>query len=210
MRKILIINASARNERSISRYMTSVFVEIWEERNPNDSIIYREVGQGNIPHVTEKWIAGAFKSPALRNEEEREALKLSDELVAELKEADVVVLGTPMYNWSVPSALKAYIDQVLRANETVLISKEDLTNPYTGLLKNKRVFLLMVRGNMGYDPGDFYEHMDFQTKYLKTVFGIMGIQEVEHASLNGVMMKEDSLVYARRKVEQLLYNSEAI
>ena len=210
MRKILIINASARNERSISRYMTNVFVEIWEERNPNDSIIYREVGQGNIPHVTEKWIAGAFKSPALRNEEEREALKLSDELVAELKEADVVVLGTPMYNWSVPSALKAYIDQVLRANETVLISKEDLTNPYTGLLKNKRVFLLMVRGNMGYDPGDFYEHMDFQTKYLKTVFGIMGIQEVEHASLNGVMMKEDSLVYARRKVEQLLYNSEAI
>lgn len=210
MRKILIINASARNERSISRYMTSVFVEIWEERNPNDSIIYREVGQGNIPHVTEKWIAGAFKSPALRNEEELEALKLSDALVAELKEADVVVLGTPMYNWSVPSALKAYIDQVLRANETVLISKDDIKNPYTGLLKNKRVFLLMVRGNMGYDPGDFYEHMDFQTKYLKTVFGIMGVTEVAHVSLNGSAMGEDSLDSARRKVEQLLYNSEAI
>lgn len=210
MRKILIINASARNERSISRYMTNVFVEIWEERNPNDSIIYREVGQGNIPHVTEKWIAGAFKPPALRNEEELEALKLSDALVAELKEADVIVLGTPMYNWSVPSALKAYIDQVLRANETVLISKDDIKNPYTGLLKNKRVFLLMVRGNMGYDPGDFYEHMDFQTKYLKTVFGIMGVTEVAHVSLNGSAMGEDSLDSARRKVEQLLYNSEAI
>ncbi|SDL37551.1 FMN-dependent NADH-azoreductase [Pedobacter antarcticus] len=204
MRKVLIINASARSERSISRYMTNVFVEIWEQRHPNDTIIYREVGQQNIPHVTEKWIAGAFKPSELRNLDDIEALKLSDQLVAELKDVDVIVLGTPMYNWSVPSALKAYIDQVIRVNETVLISKDDIKNPYTGLLKDKSVFLLMVRGNMGYDPGDFYEHMDFQTKYLKTVFGIMGIDDVKHISLNGVGLGEDSLTLAKEKVEQIL------
>lgn len=210
MRKVLIINASARNERSISRYMTTAFVDIWEQRHPNDTIIYREVGQGNIPHVSEKWIAGAFKPAELRNGEELEALKLSEELVAELKDVDVVVVGTPMYNWSVPSALKAYIDQILRVNETVLISGNDIKNPYTGLLKNKSAFLLMVRGNMGYDPGDFYEHMDFQTKYLKTVFSILGIKDVEHVALNGVALREDTLALAREKVEQLLNSSEEI
>lgn len=210
MKKVLIINASARKERSISRYMTKVFVELWKEKYPNDIIFDREIGQENIPHVTEKWIAGAFKPSELRNEEEHEALKLSQELVAELKVVDVVVVGTPMYNWSVPSALKAYIDQILRVNETVLVSGDDIKNPYTGLLKNKSAYLLMVRGNLGYDPGEFYEHMDFQTKYLKTVFSILGINDVKHVSVNGVALKENTLALAREKVEQLFNSSEEI
>jgi FMN-dependent NADH-azoreductase len=204
MKKVLIINASARNGRSISRYMTNIFVEIWEKKNPEDNMIYREVGQGNIPHVSEKWIAAAFKPSELRSTEDTEALKISDELVAELKDADVIVVGTPMYNWSVPSALKAYIDQILRVNETMSISTDNIKNPYRGLLKDKKVFLLMVRGNFGYDPGDFYEHMDFQTKYLRTVFNIMGIDDIQHASLNGAGLAEGSLALAKEKVEQLL------
>lgn len=204
MKKVLVINASARTERSISRYMTKVFVELWEQIHSDDQFVYREVGQGNIPHVSEKWIAGAFKPAALRDATDLQALEISDELVAELKGADVIVLGTPMYNWPVPSALKAYIDQVLRVNETVLVSKEDIENPYTGLLKDKKVFLLMVRGNMGYDPGDFYEHMDFQANYLKTVFGIMGIADIQDVSLNGVGLGEDSFSQARAKVEHLI------
>lgn len=204
MSKILIINASARIERSVSRYMTKVFVDCWEEKYPNDTIVFREVGQENIPHVTEKWIAGAFKPAELRNAEDIEALSMSDTLIAELKSADVIVLGTPMYNWSVPSALKAYLDQVLRVNETILISKDNPKNPYTGLLKDKKVFLLMVRSNHGYEPGEFYEHMDFQTNYLKTVFRIMGIEDIEDVALNGVVQEEESLVLAKEKVQQLL------
>jgi FMN-dependent NADH-azoreductase len=186
--------------------MTNVFVESWKEKHPNDSIVYREVGQENIPHVTEKWIAGAFKPAELRNAEDIEALRVSDQLVAELKNADVIVLGTPMYNWSVPSALKAYIDQVLRVNETVLISNDDPKNPYKGLLKDKKVYLLMVRGNIGYEPGEFYEHMDFQTNYLKTVFRIMGIEDIEHLALNGAGLEQESLVFAGEKVKQWINN----
>jgi len=204
MSNILVINASARKGRSISRYMTNVFVERWKEKNPNDSFIYREIGQGNIPHVTEQWIAGAFKPADLRTAADLEALSTSNMLIAELKAADIIVLGTPMYNWSVPSALKAYIDQIIRVNETVSISKENIKNPYTGLLQNKRVYLLMVRGNYGYDPGDFYEHMDFQTKYLKTVFGIMGIDNVKHVALNGAGLGPDSLEEAEEQVKQLI------
>ena len=206
MKKLLIINASARNERSISRFMTKVFADVWAQNHPDDQIAYREVGQGNIPHVSERWIAAAFKPAALRDSTDLGALRISDELVAELKDADVIVVGTPMYNWSVPSALKAYIDQVLRVNETVLVSKADIKNPYQGLLKDKKVYLLMVRGNMGYDPGDFYEHMDFQTNYLKTVFGIMGIDDVQHIALNGAALGEDSMLLARKMVNQFLEN----
>lgn len=206
MSKVLVINASARKERSLSRYMTNVFVESWKEKKPTDSVTYREVGQDNIPHVTEKWIAGAFKPAELRTAEDIEALKLSNQLVAELKDADVIVLGTPMYNWSVPSALKAYIDQVLRANETILISKDNPENPYTGLLKDKKVYLLMVRGNYGYEPGEFYEHMDFQTNYLKTVFRIMGIEDIEHVALNGVGLGEEPSTAIAEKVRQLINN----
>lgn len=206
MCKILIINASARNERSLSRHLTDVFTVHWKERYPNDSITYRNVGQENIPHVTEQWIAAAFKPAELRGAEDHEALKVSNQLVAELKDADVIVLGTPMYNWSIPSALKAYIDQVLRVNETILVSKDNPENPYKGLLNDKKAYLFMVRGNAGYDPGEFYEHMDFQTNYLKTVFRIMGIEDIAHVSLNGVDLGKNSLEIASENIKKLIYN----
>ena len=204
MRKVLVINASARRERSLSRYLTQSFERYWQERYPEDEFLHREVGQAAIPHVDEAWIAAAFKPDELRTETDRKALALSDSLVAELKAADVIVVGSPMYNWSVPSALKAYIDQVLRVNETVLVSKENIRSPYTGLLNNKQVYLLMARGNHGYDVGDFYEHMDFQRKYLQTVFNIMGIQDVKSLALNGMGFQAESLSVADEKIWTLL------
>jgi len=204
MNKVLVINASARKERSLSRYMTNVFVETWQTKYPDDAIVYREVGQEPIPHVTEKWIAGAFTPPAARTAEHIEALTISDQLVAELKEANVIVVGSPMYNWSVPSALKAYIDQVLRVNETVLISKDDPQNPYTGLLKEKKVYLLMVRGNNGYGFGEYYEHMDFQSNYLRTVFTIMGLEDIAAVTMDGVDMGPKLLDVAAEKVKCLI------
>ncbi|ASK28851.1 NAD(P)H dehydrogenase [Chryseobacterium sp. T16E-39] len=210
MGKLLIINASARKERSLSRHLTEVFVKNWKEKYPDDRITYRDVGQDNIPHVTEKWIAAAFTPAELRGAEDKETLKLSNQLVAELKDADVIVLGTPMYNWSVPSALKAYIDQVLRVNETVLVDKNNPENPYKGLLDDKKVYLLMVRGNAGYDPGEFYEHMDFQTNYLKTVFSIMGVEHIEHVSLNGVDFGEKKLEVAGEQIKNLICQEEIV
>lgn len=206
MCKVLVINASARTERSLSRQLTEIFTANWIEKYPNDSIAYRDIGQQDIPHVTEKWIASAFKPAEFRGDEDEQVLKISNELIAELKDADVVVLGTPMYNWSVPSVLKAYIDQILRVNETVLVNKMTPENPYTGLLSDKRAYLLMVRGNAGYDPGEFYEHMDFQTNYLKTVFSIIGIKDVELVSANGIDIGSSSWGEAGEKIKKLIYN----
>lgn len=208
MNRILVINASARKTRSLSRHLAEVFIDKWKNKYPEDNIIHREVGQGDIPHVSEAWIAGAFKPGNLRSGEEIEALRLSSVLIGELKEADVIVLGTPMYNWSIPSALKAYIDQVLRVNETILINKADPADPYIGLLKGKKVFLLMARGAGGYAPGEYFAHMNFQTNYLRTVFRIMGITDVEEVLLNGSEVNAGgvgaALELAQQKISELI------
>lgn len=207
MSKILIINASARTEKSVSRQLTSVFEKKWRENFPHDNIKYRNVGQDQIPHVDEKWIAAAFTPAEFRREEDHIALQISNKLIAELKEADHIVIGTPMYNWSVPSSLKAYIDQVLRVNETVTVNKETPKNPYRGLLNDKKVYLLMVRGNAGYEPGEFFAHMDFQTEYLKTVFGIMGVTDIEHFAVNGMDVGENMLELADSKIDSMIKNN---
>lgn len=204
MRNVLIINASARKERSLSRYLTQSFQRQWKQQYPQDNFTYREVGQQAIPHVDEAWIAAAFKAEELRSQTDRQALALSDTLIAELKAADVIVVGCPMYNWSVPSALKAYIDQVIRVKRTILVSKENTRSPYTGLLKQKQVYLLMTRGNQGYDVGDFYEHMDFQQNYLHTVFNMMGLKDVKSLALNGISYHTQELSRADEKISALI------
>jgi FMN-dependent NADH-azoreductase len=83
-----------------------------------------------------------------------------------------------MYNWSIPSALKAYIDQILRVNETWKFNPANMQNPYIGLLENKTLFLLLSRGAQGYKKGEYNEHMDFQSTYLKTVFNIIEISNI--------------------------------
>jgi len=185
MKNLLIINASPRGERSVTRRLTHLFATKWIEANPDDRIVHREVGRADIPHVSERWIAAAARPAELRTEEDRNELKLSDQLIAEIKTADVIVLGAPMFNWSIPSALKAYLDQVIRANETVKMRPDDPRNPYRGLLRDKKVYLLFSRGNAGYEKGEYYAHMNFQADYLKTVFTIMGLTDIQEIALNG-------------------------
>lgn len=185
MKKILIINASARTALSKSRMLTSAFAEQWMSRLGDDHITYRDLSIDKIPHVDEKWVIAAGKPKAVRTTEEAAALAISDELIAELKSADIIVLGSPMYNWSVPGVLKGYIDQVVRVNETWRINREDPANPYLGLLENKRLILLLSRGGTGYEPGEANAHMNFQSTYLKTVFNVMGITDIRMVAING-------------------------
>ena len=214
MKNLLIINASPRGNRSNSRCLTELFGQKWLENNPDYTIDYREVGQEAIPHVSEAWIAAAFKPAVLRTEEDRHALEVSNHLIAELKKADVIVLGSPMYNWSIPSALKAYLDQIICVNETIEISTADPKNPYVGLLKNKRLYLLLSRGNGGYGNGEYYEHMNFQSAYLKTVFTIMGIDDISEIALNGEAFGgekfEDSIKSVHFQIDQMAKNEEKI
>lgn len=193
MKKILVINSSARTLNSQSRKLTEVFVDHWTNLQNNSDITFRELGNENVPHINENWISAAFKPETARSEEEKEALKTSDLYIAELHETDIIVVGTPMYNWSVPSALKAYIDQVVRVNETWKLNPGNYENPYIGLLENKTVYLLVSRGAQGYEKGGYNEHMNYQTNYLKTVFNVMGIHNIHLVAIDGATLDPENL-----------------
>lgn len=208
MKKLLVINSSARAHNSQSRKLTDIFVEHWKSIHTEPAIQFRELGNADVPHINQNWIAAAFKPAALRTEEEVNALKTSDVYIAELREADVIVLGSPMYNWSVPSVLKAYIDQILRVNETWKINPADQQNPYIGLLENKTLFLLLTRGAQGYEKGEYNEHLNFQSNYLKTVFNIIGISNIHVVAVNGASFDgekfRESIEASHQNIKELI------
>ncbi|OJJ14812.1 NAD(P)H dehydrogenase [marine bacterium AO1-C] len=183
MRKVLVINASPRGQRSHSRKLTQLFTQKWQQQAPNDVIIHREVGQENIPHITEEWIASAFTPPQRLSPTQKQTMELSDQLVAEFKSADVYVIGTPMHNWSIPSGLKAYIDHLMRFNQTWTFESGKPDGKYVGLVNHKKMYILTSRGDAGYNQGELNAHMNFQTPYLRTVFGIMGIKDITEVTL---------------------------
>lgn len=202
MNKVLIINASVRNEKSYSRELTQLFVENWKNKNPKDAFSYREVGLTEIPPITEKWIASAFIKPSERTNENQLGVKFSDELVKEFKEHNIYVLGTPMYNWSIPSGLKSYIDQLMRINETWKFRSGQPDGDYVGLLENKKMFILSSRGDTGYGENEKNEHMNFQTTYLKFVFGIMGIDDISIISLDNEEFGGEIFEKSKKKIYQ--------
>jgi FMN-dependent NADH-azoreductase len=185
MKKVLVINSSARVLKSQSRKLTEVFIDHYQSIHNNSLINYRELGNAEVPHINENWITASFKAEGTRTKEDKQILKISDTYISELHEADVIVIGTPMYNWSIPSTLKAYIDQILRVNETFKLDRANMQHPYVGLLENKTLFLLLSRGEQGYDKGEYNEYLDFQSTYLKAVFNIIGISKIHIITING-------------------------
>ncbi|WPU93615.1 NAD(P)H-dependent oxidoreductase [Mucilaginibacter sabulilitoris] len=208
MKKVLIINASARTLESKSRELTKVFVNQWNTIYEKPEIKYRELGNAPIAHISEAWIAATLKPVSDRSESENKVLAESNTYIAELKEANVIVLGSPMYNWSIPSALKAYIDQVFRVNETFRVNLSNPENPYVGLLENKTLFLLLSRGGQHYEKGEANAHLNFQSTYLKTVFDIMGIRNIYMIAIDGASLDKEKLKYsieiAHQKVRNLI------
>ncbi|SDE05798.1 FMN-dependent NADH-azoreductase [Mucilaginibacter pineti] len=208
MKNILVINSSPRTARSHTRKLTETFVDSWKGNVPDATIVYRDLGLEHVPHVSENWIAGAFKPAEERLPEERKALLKSDEYIKELKDADIIVIGAPMYNYSITSSLKAYFDQVLRINETWKLNVDDLKNPYLGQLKNKKLFLLLSRSTQGFEEGGYNEKLNFQTTYLKAILKMMGIIDVEEVILDGELFGESnfqqSLINAHHQVTSIV------
>jgi FMN-dependent NADH-azoreductase len=164
------------------------------------------VGLEEIPPINEKWIASAFISPKERTNENQTGVELSNALIKEFKEHNVYVLGTPMYNWSIPSGLKSYIDQIMRINETWKFRSGKPDGDYVGLLENKKMFILSSRGDTGYGENEKNEHMNFQTTYLKFVFGIMGIKDISIISLDNEEFGGETFENSKKEIYQKIQN----
>ena len=207
MKTVLHINSSARIERSHTRYLSNLFVREWRCLRPEDRVISREIGTEPPPPVNESWIASAFTPPHDRTGPMREALRLSDTLVDELVQADLIVLGAPMYNFGMPAQLKAYVDQIIRVGRTFALDVSNEKHPYRPLLTEKRMVVVTASGDGGYHPGGPLEHLNHLEPHLRTAFGFIGINEIEFAAVRYDEFPDDrikrSLAAAEAKVRQI-------
>ena len=170
MPTLLTIEASPRFDRSTSRKLTAVFVEQWKAANPGGTVVVRDLVKTNHPFVDLPWIGGAFAPPETHSPESAAAIKISDDLVAELKAADRIVIGTPMYNFAIPAVLKAYIDHVVRVGVTVSAANK-------GLLTGKSADIILASGG-DFSPGSPVERYNQASGYLRQVLAWIGINDV--------------------------------
>jgi len=177
---LLKIDSSPMGERSISRKLTAAFAKAWLKAHPGGTIISRDLTALHIPIVDGGWIGAAYTPEDARTPQQKDALATSDILIAELQQADEYVIGVPMHNFSIPSTLKLWIDQVVRLGKTVAYSAAGRE----GLLKGKKATLLMASGGV-YDQGGAAESLNFATPYLRAIFGFIGITDVNFIAAGG-------------------------
>ena len=170
MTNVLIIDSAATGDASVSRRLTAELEAILRGRGPV-RIVHRDVGTHPIPHLTAE-TTPAIRGADARTDAARGAIALSDELIAELKAADLVVIGAPMYNFGIASTLKAWFDHVLRAGITFRYSE---AGP-EGLLKGRKTIVVESRGGL-YSSGPSAP-MDSQEPHLGTLLGFIGLDDV--------------------------------
>ncbi|HVH01508.1 MAG TPA: FMN-dependent NADH-azoreductase [Amaricoccus sp.] len=169
MSNILVIDSAVSGEASVSRALVREAVAALTEGTPA-RVVHRDLGRDPVPHLSEATLAGVRGEPA--TEAELATRALSDALIAELRAADVIVIGAPMYNFSVSTGLRAWFDHVLRAGETFRYSE---AGP-KGLLGGKRVIVVESRGGL-YSEGPA-QAVDFQEPYLRHLLGFIGLSDV--------------------------------
>ncbi len=171
MPALLSIGVSPRYELSTSRKLTALFIEKWRAAHPGGQVIDRDLIKTDLPFVDLPWIGGAFTPPEQHSPESAAAIKISNDLVAELQSVDHIVIGTPMYNFSIPAVLKAYIDHIVRVGVTV-------TPDNVGLLTGKKVTVILASGG-DFSPGSPAEGYNQASGYLRQVLAWIGIEDVD-------------------------------
>ena len=187
MTNILYLNSSVRSTGSVSRQLSGEFIEKLKAAHPGATVVTRDLAANPLPHLTEAMVGAYFTPAEQRTEEQKQLIKTSDEVVAELLAADVVVVGAPMYNFSVSSTLKSWIDHVARAGVTFKYTE---TGP-VGLVHGKKFVIFTSRAGV-YSSGPA-QAMDFQETYLRGVLGFLGITDVSFVSAEGLAMGDEAV-----------------
>jgi FMN-dependent NADH-azoreductase len=181
MPTLLNIQSSPRGLASISRTLSQQFVAEWEKNHPGANFVVRDLTESHLPFVSASWISGIFLPAEQRTPEMREALKVSDELIAELFAADHILIGTPMYNFTVPANLKAWIDMIVRPKAT-----HSGPPDRKGLVTGKRCTILIASGGT-YDEGLPAAASDYESGYLKRILAFIGVTDVQVVLAGGTI-----------------------
>jgi FMN-dependent NADH-azoreductase len=202
--KLLEVQSSIRLEQSISRALSREFIQTWQKFYPDGQRKQRDVGMNPPAHPTELWTTANYLPPDSRTPEMETALTESEQLIEELLWADRLLLGVPMYNFSVPSALKAYLDNIVRINRTFTF--DPATYTFQGLVKGKKA-LIVTPSAGNFVVGTPLEVMNFCDTYLRSVLGFIGIEDVTVVPVPDQFMSDEirqrEIVTARAKLMNL-------
>lgn len=199
MQTLLQLNTSLFSGNGQSSRLADRFVADWKAGNPNGTVIARDLGADPVPHLTAQRFGAFLAKPDERNAQQQAVVDFSDALIEEIRQADIIVLGLPMYNFGIPSTLKAYFDHIARAGVTFRYTD----NGPAGLLTGKKAYVFAARG--GIYAGT---PLDTQTAYVRDFLRFIGIADVEFVYAEGLNMGEDSkqvaLANAQAAVRQLI------
>ena len=195
-KNVLLIEASGRRNGSVTRTLTDDLAAAIEQREGRIELVRRDLAEG-VGFVTDAWIGANFTDEAERTPADHAALAESDRLVDELEAADIVVIGSPIYNFGVPAVLKAWVDQVARARRTFRYT----ANGPEGLLKGKKAYVVVASAGVPVDSP-----VDFATPYLRHALGFVGIDDVDvvAADQHG-NQPADTLDAARQRIAELVH-----
>ena len=170
MPTLLHIDSSPLFGRSVSRELTAAFVAEWHSVHLDGAIIDRALPATPMPPITAEWVGAVYTPDDCRTSHQKELLSLSDSLLGGLEQANEYVIGVPMHNFGVPSALKLWIDQICRVGRTFVYAD----GKPKGLLLGKKVTFIIATGGI-YDPQTQMASFNFVEPYLRSVFGFLGV-----------------------------------
>lgn len=195
MATLLQINSSLFGNNGNSSLLSQEFVQHWKAQNPTGEVVLRDFAKEDIPHLDAARVQALFTPAENRTPEQQAVVDYSDKIIAEINAADVIVIGVPLYNFGIPSTLKAYFDHIARAGVTFKYTE---TGP-VGLLENKPVYIIATRG--GVHKG---QPTDTQSQFLSNFLGFVGLKDVHFIYAEGLNMAQKELAFdeAKKAIEQ--------
>ncbi|QDG75135.1 FMN-dependent NADH-azoreductase [Labrenzia sp. PHM005] len=181
MTQLLRINSSSRMEGSHSSAIADVFESEFCQKNPGCNVITRNVADGSIPFIAQETIEGFYAPQDDLSGEQKAATELSDELIKEVQDADTLLLAVPIYNFTIPAALKAWVDQISRIGHTFSMDETG----FHGLVNARRAVIICTYGSEGYLDGEPFSQANFVQPYLEFLLGFLGIKEIEFINIQG-------------------------
>ena len=182
MSTLLHIDSSVRavhnpnpDHDSISKNIALRFVNTWKQNRPEDEYIYRDVGVNPPDFITQDWIGAVFTPEEKRTPAQQERLALSDQLIAEVAAADVILISSPMYNYGMPAQLKAWFDQIVRINKTFDFDLSRGDFPLRPLLSGKTLITVTSSGEFGFGKGGIREDSGHLAPHLRTLSKYLGV-----------------------------------
>lgn len=214
MRTLLHIDASARKitnsvpaHNSISKSIAASFIDTWRATNNEDNIIHRDVGASPPDFISQDWIAAVFTPDDAKTDEQKALLLLSDTLISELEQADIIVMSSSMYNYGMPAALKAWFDQVIRIHKTFSFDLGRGDFPLEPIMSGKILVLITSSGEFGFGLGGIREKMNHLGPHVQTLSHYLGVETFHEINAEYQEFNDDrhieSVANAHKTAEEL-------